>query len=835
MFTGAGVLLKEALLVLRGLRRERAYSTVSILLLAAGIGLSSAVFTLLWQVVYAGLPVPHPDELYTLHTDVMHNGRAESDAAATVFSAPTYRYLASHVAASSGVAARHGERINVETPQGPRHLLADFVSGNFFTVIGLKPDLGLPIQPQNDALTGDRFVAVLSYDFWQEAFGGQLSALNNSIRLNGAPFRIVGIAPKRFTGLVAGQAPYLYLPLLSYSAVNPGWDRFEEWSFRWLNVFMRLPAPMSHANGEAAIQPVYHAAVREELAAGPPPSPGYLRQLSHEKLTLLPSSQGIHAMLDEWGQPLRILQWMTLAILLLTSLNVAGLAVIRAIKQRREMLVRYALGANRAALIRLHFMQTLALTAAGGAAALWVSRWSAALLLHLAHMNQPGTISTYPTVYTLVFDAAAVMGAGLLIGLFPALSVARADLRSGLSEVAGTHSVSRSHVFARRGLAAAQIACSLALIVAAGLFAKSLYTLLAEPVGFSADHLMLFSIDPKLSNTSVQTAELLYSRIDRRLREVPGISSVSYGTGGPFANGMDVALVTPGANIKGPGQKTGIRSIVGPNYFHTLGIPLIAGREFGERDRGNSPNTVIVNQALARSLFGEKNPIGQTVSLFNGADPNSLATIAGVVADSRVSWNRPSSLLLYTPAQQLPHISEMTFYVRTIPGVRLTEDRIRGVIREEMPGLSVYGIEPMEVRMNQFASAERAMTFLTAIFAALAFLIALIGIYGVVAYTSSLRITEFGIRIAVGASPASIVRLILHEAVLIAACGVVLAIPLVWFGLLLIRSQLYGITINEPLIYAGAALLLIAASLAAALVPARRVAKLDPLRALRYE
>lgn len=833
MFPRGGVLLKEMLLVLRGLRRDRAYTVVSIVLLAIGIGLSSAVFTLLWQAIYASLPVPHPNELYTLHTNVNHNGRAESDADATVFSAPTYRYLAAHFT-SAGVAARHGERINVETPQGPEHLLADFVSGNFFDVIGLKPALGLRIRPQNDMLTGDRFVAVISYDLWQEAFGGQLSALNSSIRLNGIRFRIIGIAPRHFTGFVAGQAPQAYLPLIVYSALNPGWNKFDEWSFRWLNVFTRLPGAMTHARAEAAIQPVYQAAVREELAAGPP-SPGYLRQLSHERLTLLPSSQGIHAMLDEWGQPLRILQWMTLAVLLLVSLNVAGLTVIRALRQRHEVLVRYALGASRAALMRLYLMQTLALAFAGGIAAPWISRWSAALLLHLAGMDRTGAMSSHQEGYALVFDAAAVIGVGLLIGFFPALSAARVDVAAGLNEVAGTHSVSRSHVFARRGLAAAQIALSLVLVVAAGLFAKSLHTLITTPLGFNANHLTLFSIDPKLSSTTVESAQLLYSRIDQRLREIPGIASVSYGTGGPFPKGMDVALITPGTNIEGPGQRVGIRSVIGPDYFHTLGISVIAGREFDQRDRGNGDNGLIISQNLAKQLFGGRNPIGQTVAMFNGVDPNWLATIVGVVAGPHLSWKRADSSLIYTAAQQLPHLSEMTFYIRILPGFTVTSEQLRSAVRKEMPALSAYDLQPMTARMEQSASAERAMTFLTTIFAGLAFLIAVVGIYGVVAHTSSLRTVEFGVRISVGASPYHIAGLILRDAAFVVGCGLLLAAPLAWFAMLLIRSQLYGITINQPLIYAGAVALLIAASIVAALVPARRAAKLDPLRALRYE
>lgn len=690
MLQSGAILLKEAVIVLRGLRRERSYAAVSILLLAVGIGLTSAVFTLLWQAVYASLPVPDPSHLYTLSTNVTHNGRAESDAAGgTAFSLLTYRYLASNFTASSLVTARHGELVNIETPQGPEHLGADFVPGNFFAVIGLKTVLRRPISPSDDTLSGDHFTAALSYNFWQETFGGEIGVLNRTVRVNGVPFHIVGIAPKNFTGLVSGQSPQLYLPLAAYAAINPGWNKFDDGSFRWLNLFVRLPAQVPNARAEAELQPVYRAAVREELETQPTPSPQYLRELAHEHMSLVPASQGLHAMLDQWRGPLEILQWMTLAVLLLTSLNVAGLTVVRAIKQRQEMLVRYAMGASRGAVMRLHFIQTLALSLAGGLAALWIAQWSAKLLLHLARMDRGGALVTHPNGPTMGVNAIAVVASGFLIGLFPAFYAARIDLARGLNEGAGTHSVGRSNVFARRGLAAFQIALSLVLVIAAALFAKSLHTLISVPVGFNANHLMVFSIDPKLSGATIQSTELLYSRIADRLKETPGVASVSYGTSGPFPQATDVALMFPGTSTHAPHQ-SGMRSVIGPNYFHALGIPVLAGREFDERDRLGTPNTVMINETLSRKLFANANPLGRTVLMLNGVDPNWLATVVGIVADYHVSWKRGNASLIYTAAQQAQRVSGMTFYVRTLPGATLSEPQIRKVIQQEMPDLSAY-------------------------------------------------------------------------------------------------------------------------------------------------
>jgi len=827
------VLLRETLITLRGLRRERAFTGISVLLLALGIGLTSAVFTLLWQIVYAQLPVPDPSSIYTLATNVNHMGREDSDAGVSSFSVPTYRYLSTHFTAASGMIARHGEMVNIETPDGPRHLLSAFVSGNFFDVLGTKPVLGRSIAPQNDVLSDHRFVAVLSYSFWQEAFGGQVSAWNSSIRVNGLPFRVIGVGPRNFTGIVSGQTPQIYVPLAAFGAVNPGWHAMDDWSIRWLNVFVRVPGNMARTRAEAELQPVYRAATREELATEGVQQPDYLAELAHEHLSLVPASQGVHGMLDQWQQPLQVLLWMTVAVLLLTCLNVAGLAIVRAIKQRQEVLVRYALGATRGAVMRLYFIQTLALSVAGGVAALWIARWGAKLLLHLEHMDRSGALAVQPGAYALGMHWMAVVVAGLLVGLLPAWYAATVDLATGLREAASTHSSARSHIFGRRGLAAMQIALSLVLLIAAGLFAKSLHNLISVPVGFNPQNLMLFSVDAKLSGSTVETTEVLYSQIERRLKETAGVTSVSYGTGGPFPQGADVAVMIPGVKLAGTKHQSGIRSVIGPNYFRTLGIPLVAGREFDARDRPNTPEGVIINQALARKLFGTTNPVGQTVTMFNGLDPNWLATIIGVVEDYNVSWKRSNAPLLYTAAQQERRISEMTFYVRTKAGSTLTDQNIRALVRRETPSLSAYDVQTMSSRMENFASGERAMTLLTGIFAVLALVIAVVGIYGVVAYSSSLRTAEFGVRISVGAQQSDIALLILQEAALVIASGLILALPLGCLGLWLIRTQLYGMTFYQPYIYLGAAVMLAGCSFLAALVPARRATRMNVQAALR--
>jgi|GEM_PF-2967905 len=825
------ILLKEAAVTLRGLRREPGFTLVAILLLALGIGLTSAVFTLLWQVVYERLPVPEPSRLFVLDTNVTHMGREDSDSQAAVFSAPLYRYLTRHFPGAE-MAARHGELVNIETPEGPRHLRAELVSGNFFVTVGVKPVVGRAILSGDDSVSNPRYVAVLSYAFWQEAFGGSIGAWNSSIRVNGLPFRIVGIGPPHFTGVIAGSAPQVFVPMSVMPFIDPGWNKSDDWSVRWLNLFFRLPPERSAAQAEARINPIYRRGVREELAAETPQPADYLAELSHERVSLLPASQGVHGMLDQWRQPLRILQWLTAVVLLLTCINVAGLAVVRAIKQRRETLVRYAMGASRAALVRLYLMQAVILSLAGGLAGVWLARWGALLLLHLGRVDRGGALSSGLNSYALGVHWLTAIAAGLLVGVFPAWHAGRVDLAAGLAESASTHSATRSHTRTRRALAALQIALSLFLLIAAGLFVKSLHKLVSVPVGFNPDRLMLFSVDPKLYGSTTAASQLLYSNIQRRLQQTPGVESVTYGTGGPFPQEGDSGVLIPSGGVEK--HAAGMASIVGPRYFATLGIRILAGREFDGRDRAGTPNGVIINETMARKLFGNRDAVGQPVGIFNGIDPNRQATIIGVVPDYHISWKRSHAAQLYTAAQQAPRVSAITFYVRHSGGSALTEQTLRDLVRREAPLLSAYDVQTMSVRMEEFASGDRAMALLISVFAALALTISLIGIYGVIAYSSSLRDAEFGVRFAVGAQSRDVMWLVFREAIVIVAVGLLLAFPAVWFGLLLVRTQLYDVSLRDPALFLAATLLLVGSSFLAALAPASRAARMNIQTALRH-
>ena len=828
------ILLKEVAVTIRGLRHDPGFSLVSVVLLALGIGLTSAVFTLLWQIAYAQLPVPDPSRIFAFHASVAHMGRSDSDAQATVVSAPTYRYLASRFHSASGTVARHGQLLNVQTPEGSRHLRAELVSGNFFSVIGLKPVLGRSITDGDDSESASSAVAMLSYSFWRDTFGGQITAWNSSLRLNGVPFRIIGVAPRGFTSLVAGQSPHLYLPISALPLINPGWNGMHDWSIRWLNVFFRLPPQVAVNGAEAELKAVYRAATNEELSTQAAPPADYLRELAHEQVRLVPASQGIHEMLDAWHQPLRILQYLTAAVLLLTCINLAGLVLVRSLRQQKELLVRYALGASRRAVIRLQLIQTSVLALAGGALGLILAHGSASLLLHLERLDKNGGVTIAWNAYTLAFHWFSALVAALVISFLPGWYAARLNVAEGLAGTAATHSATRSHARTRRTLAAFQIALSLALLMAAGLFARSLTRLLSAPLNFNPKGLVVFSLDPKLSGVDTKALRVFYSDLQNALASTPGVQAVTYGSGGPFPSSLDSAVLIPPPHTALQAHASGAHSIIGPHYFSALGMPVIAGREFDVRDRPNTPAVVIINNTLAHKLFGHKNPVGLSVTLFNGLDPNWKATVVGVVADGRMSWQRSSMLMIYTSAQQAPHIWELTFYARSNGTNPLNEATIRNLVRRETPLWAPYDISAMSVRMAEFASGERTMTLLIQIFAALALVISLVGIYGVIAYSSSLRTAEFGVRLALGAQRENILMLVLREAFVIIGGGLLLAIPACFLSLTIIRPQITNISLHDPAVMSVSTAAMIVCSLLAVIAPAWRAARVDIHSVLRH-
>jgi predicted permease len=821
-------------LALRTLRRSPMFTAVALLSLALGIGANTSIFSLLDQVMFRSLPVRDPGRLVVFHREYMPPGMAMSDNHETVFSYPLYRDVRDRATMLGGVIARAGAQVNLFYSGHTERMDASLVSGNFFQVLGVQAARGRVFTAEDEGAPGSNPVVVLSYGAWQTRFGGKDSILNQKVNVNGRPMVVIGVVRPGFHGLLAGGAPELYAPLNMMPQVTPLMDRFLlDRGVRWLNIFARLRPGMSRRQAEAAIDTVYHPIVEEELAQG-----GRLRNERErgrylaQRIQLLGAAQGINPLRTQWQTPLFALMAMVGLVLLIACANLAGLLAARAAARQKEIAIRLALGAGRWPIIRQLLLESGVLSVAGGLLGLLVAFWTTRGLLRL--VEDEGWLSYAIDLRLLGFAVALSLLTGLAFGLIPALQAARPDLAPVLKGMGASVAAARGQARFRRVLVVAQIALSLLLLVGAGLFTRSLYNLLRVNLGFRAENLLTFEIDPSASGYDNQRGLALYRELRERLATLPEVRAVAAASSGPFTGGNSGGSVAvEGYQPKEDEEAGSSWQSASPGYFRAMGIPLLAGREFTERDDAAAPKVVIVNDVFARYYFGTQNPLGHHL----GHKRTELdCEIVGVVAANKHGNPREAaSRYYYFPYAQDERLERLTFYVRTGREGSPIGPQIRRLIQQLDANLPVSNMKSMKVRVEESVFAERLIALLAAAFGALATLLAAIGLYGVIAYTVARRTAEIGVRIALGASRGGVLWLVLREAGLLALAGIAIGVPAALALSRLVRSQLFGITAADPITFAAAGVLLAAIALLAGYLPGRRAARIDPISALRSE
>jgi predicted permease len=844
----------------RGLRRAPSLVAVTVLSLALGVGANAAAFSLFDEVLRRPLPVAAPERLVTLEApgDKLGGGFVISNQAGgldAVFSYPLFRDLARAPATSRVLAGLAAHRLNVVSlavdgaaSSGPRARAGDamFVSGSYFPTLGLRPASGRLFGPAEDATFGGHPVAVLGHAYWTAQFGADPRVLGATLRVNGYPMTVVGVAPAGFEGTTLGARPLVYLPMTMARPVLPGFDAFENRAGHWVYVFGRLKPGVSPAQARAALNAVYRPLVAEVEAPLHPAAGAEARaRFLARTLAVEDGRHGQSTLRGDTGMPLRLLLALTALVVLIACANVANLLLARGAARTTELAVRASLGAGRRRLVRQLLTEAGVLALLGGVASLAVAYAALRGVGALIPPAQGGVgagaslaLALRPAV--LAFAAAVAVGTGLLFGVFPSLHATRPDLMTAIRAGSGQPAGARAAGRARAALVTAQVALATALLVTAGLFVRSLGNVSRVDLGLAPERVVAFTVAPARSGYDEARERALYARLEEELAAAPGVTGAAASAVPLFAGiSGGGAVRVEGAPPRPGAAPEARRNAVGPGYFRTLGTPLVAGREFTPADRPGAPKVAVINEAFVRAYgLGPRPQDAVGRRLATDAAPGAPADveIVGVARDARYDQVKGAApALVYTPWRQAPSGGDMTFYVRTVGAAEPALRTVAGVVRRLDPALPLDRLAPLPQQVRENVYLDRMVGTLSAAFAALATLLAAVGLYGVLAYTVAQRRREFGLRMALGADAARVRALVVGEVGRLAAVGGAAGV----LGALALgraaRSLLFGVGGADPASVAAAVAVLAAVALGAAYVPARRASRVEPMRALRPE
>ena len=827
-------MLSDLRYAFRNLRRNPLFTTVAIFSLALGIGANTAVFTVADQVLLREIPVSHARDLVYISTTGPQSGMVWGT---DRFSYPMFRDFREHNSQLRAVAAHFETALNLTYNNRSERVQGELVTGTWFETLGLATAIGRGITPDDDRTPGGHPVAVLTYDFWRSRFSGNPGILNQKILLNGQPMTVIGVTAAGYHGFDVGTRIDVLVPTMMKAQMTPTWNGLDDRRVIWLQLVGCLNPGVSAARARASLEPYYHGLLIMEMQTMKFRTQRSRAEFASKPLVFTPASKGVSELRDEATQPLEILFAIVGLLLLIACANVANLLLARAVNRRKEIAVRLAVGASRWALVRQLLTESLLLSIAGGAIGILFAWWtSAALLSVFADWVNSGTtpLTATPDARILVFTFALSALTGILFGFVPAWQATSPGLAATLKDQAD-HVPGGGHVRMRRVLVVSQVALSLLLLIGAALFTRSLHNLKNVDLGFRRDHLLSFSVDPSLGGYKADRIRRFAEELQQRVGDARGVRSAAVGTVSVITGDEDRAtIVIPGRQAQEGDDMNPWMDAVGPGYFHTMGIPLLAGREFTNRDRVGAPLAAVVNEAFAHYYFGNENPLGRR--FLRGGDSKREIEIVGVVRESKYSTvNEKPHKVAYLAYLQDPNPGSLVLYVRAAADPKALFSTLRREAAALDPSLPLTAMRTMEDQLEASLATQRMMAGLSSFFAILATVLAAIGLYGVMAYTVSRRTREIGIRVALGAGRGSLLNLVMREVVVLTAAGVAIAIPAAIALTRLVSAQLFGVAPADPLSMALAAIALICVALLAGYIPADRATRVNPISALRYE
>ena len=826
---------------LRGLWRNPSFTAMAVLTLGLAIGVNATVFSLFDQALMQALPVRDPGQLVVLDFAGGQPGHLHSEGGNVPghhheFSYPMYKDLRDRNTMLSGLIAESPLTLGVTWNNHAESVQAELVSGNYFETLGVPPAVGRLFVANDETSPEANPVAVLSFDYWRTHLA-EAPVAGKTLLVNGTPFTITGVASPGFHSMVWGHAPDVFVPLSMEQVLTPEWPYLNDRQSYWIDVVGRLKPNVTRSQAEASLNMLFLALRADEFKLLRDQSTQARKNfITKAHLNLAAGAKGFSPMRSDLQAPLTIILAMVLLVVGMAVVNVASLLLVRAAARAQEISVRYALGATSGQVLRQLLTEGMVLGLAGAALGLALAPEALRLLIHRLSSNMPDGLPFASVLnwHVLGWSLLVTMVASLLFSLAPALQFRNPRLAEVMQQRTGT-SACASLKF-RRSCVALQIGFSLLLIVAAGMFVRTISNLRQVETGFATDHLLAFRLDPTLAGYAGNQVAPVEQRALDGISALPGVRGAGATNDADLAGDGVQGDMIPAGYAGKPDEEFDVElPWVSNGYLQTLGVPLVVGRYFSAGDTATSQRVAVVNESFAKHYFGgAQQALGRIVARPN--KPGTDASIVGVVRDVKhASVRDPAVATCYTLFSQGTRQTGLTFYVRTWQPPEAATASVRAAIADIDPKLIVGDLQTMQETIETNLVGERAIAMLASVFGVLATLLAGIGLYGILAYSTAQRTREIGIRMALGARRTTVVALILREVLLLAGGAIAVTIPLAMLATRMVRNQLFGVSVADPAVYGTGIMIICVVAALAGFIPARRAATVDPARALRTE
>ena len=834
----------------RGLRRSPLFAIIAILTLALGIGATTAIFTLIDQVVLRRLPVPDAGALVQIHQEGAHNG---SNMGRWMNSYPMYVDFQQKAGPLSQVIARRNVSASLSVGNQTERVDAELVSGNFFTMLGVKPAAGRVFSSaEDDRVYNGHPVVVLSHDYWVNRFQRDPKVVGRKITVNNYPMTIVGVSAAGFSGLDPTASPDIRVPILMQPTLMPSmtWLKMSDRRARWVQVFARLKPGYTAETAEPAMQVLFRQIRQYEmtLPAAKDWTAFSREQFMKGQLKLTDASKGYSDLRNQFRTALIVLLGMVGLVLLIACGNVANLLIARGFMRQREIAVRLSIGASRSQLVRQLLIESLVLSLLGGIAGIGLSVFfTQTLLALLPSEGRALLVQPTPDLRILAFAFTVTLVTGIIFGLLPALRASRPDPWRTLKDTVGTIAGGGQSLFLRKGLVAAQVALSFLLLFGAGLFTRSLQNLRGTDTGVrEPENLISFQVDPSLNGYDDARGTNFQNQLLERIQAIPGVTAAGAASVAILAGDEgDSTMSVEGHKASNGEDMQAFMNALTPGYFKAMHVPILAGRDFQLTDQpakwtddeSSGPRVAIVNRKFAEHFFKSVNVLGRHIGWGDGPKTKLNIEIVGVVENQLYEGPREGvRRQVFIPRSGS---GGMVYYVRSSIGSTTLYGQLRNEVRRVDHAMPIFGMKTLERQLDETLLTDRLVALLAAGFGLLAATLASIGLYGVMAFVVARRRKELGIRLALGATRGAVIWIVMREVLTLLAIGLVVGIPTALGLLTWVSStadiQLYGVQAHDPLVGGVTALLLIAVTVLAGLIPAQRASRISPMLAIRYE